>query len=246
MKETVDKSYLTIIEENEDFIVIEKPSGMIVHPWKECADKISVMYVLKEQTGKWIYPIHRLDRAVSGVMIFAFSSEMAKRIQDQWSLNSTHKIYYGLNKGIIPEAKFIDYPLWNQGRTIKQDARTNFWPIEKNDFVTLTKFQLETGRYHQIRRHCSAMGHQLIGDTKYGKGQFNRFYRENFSLHRLFLHCAGLKINLNNQAYEFFADFPQDLKNVILNLGFSVPNQNEIFEVTDLPQIAFSKKQDLV
>ena len=237
---------IEIIYKNNDYIVIEKPSGLIVHPWSECADKISLLHLLKEQTGKYIYPIHRLDRPVSGVMIFAFSSEAANYIKEKWNDLSTEKIYIGLCKGVINTAKYISYPLHNQAKTKKQDARTNFWPLESNKHVTLALFKLETGRYHQIRRHVGAMGNQLIGDTKYGKGNFNRFYRENFNLHRLFLHCCGLKIDLGHGPQLFKSKLPVDLDAVIDKLGFKFTVDDNIFNYKSSELTEFSKLDNLV
>ena len=126
---------IKIYLECDDFIIVEKPSGVIVHPWNECSDKDSMLSILKKQTGKWIYPVHRLDRAVSGVMIFAFSSEAASEIKKSWGDSGTEKIYSGLVKGVLTKSTYIDYPLKNQNRTKKQEAKTYLWPIDSNDFV---------------------------------------------------------------------------------------------------------------
>jgi len=238
--ESLDK--IKILFQNDQFVVVEKPSGLIVHPWSECADKVSLLHLLKEQTGKYIYPVHRLDRPVSGVMIFAFSPEAANFLKDQWNDKNTQKVYIGLCKGVIKEAKYISYPLFNQARTKKQEARTNFWPIVHDDHVTLTLFKISTGRYHQIRRHVGAMGHQLIGDTKYGKGNYNRFYRENYNLHRLFLHCCGLKINLGSGPVEFLSPLPDELSSVIQYLRFHYCLDTSIFQSNIQKLKVFSKQ----
>lgn len=222
---------INVIYQDENFIVVDKPSGVIVHPWSECSDKVSLMHLLKEQTGKWIYPIHRLDRAVSGVMIFAFSSQSAKLLQDQWGRDETEKIYCGLVRGAVDSPTYIDYPLKNKKKATgeKQEAMTKLWPQGSNEFVSLLKIKIETGRYHQIRRHCSAMACQLIGDTKYGKGEMNRYYREHFDLHRLFLHCLGLKIELGGVQHKFFAPLPEDLLQVLSRLDFIAPDSDSTF-----------------
>lgn len=232
---------LKILFENKDYVVVEKPSGLIVHPWSECADKISLLHLLKQQTGKYIYPVHRLDRPVSGVMIFAYSSEAANFLKQQWNNDDTQKVYIGLCKGVIKHAKYISYPLFNEARTNKQEARTNFWPLFQDEYVTLTLFKIFTGRYHQIRRHAGAMGHQLIGDTKYGKGNYNRFFREKFNLNRLFLHCCGLKINLGNGPVEFISDLPIELSSTVSGLNFDLKITSDIFRLDPNVLSAFSK-----
>ena len=239
----IDQIEIKIIYQDNHFLVIEKPSGVIVHPWRECADKTSLIYILKKQIGKYIYPVHRLDRPVSGVMVFALSSEAANFLKGQWKSNETQKIYLGLCKGVISQSLSIDYQLWNQKKTKKQSATTFFWPIENNGYVTLTKFKIHTGRYHQIRRHCSAMGNQLIGDTKYGKGKYNFFYRHNFNLKRLFLHCSGLQINLGSGVKKFHSPLPQCLSNVVEKDGFSESFEDKIFDGEIEGLSAFSKLQ---
>ena len=237
---------INIIFENKNFLVVEKPSGIIVHPWSECADKVSLLKILRDQTGKFIYPVHRLDRPVSGVMIFAFSSESANFLKQKWQDESTQKVYIGLCKGVIPKEKYISYPLFNQARTAKQEARTNFWPLKHNDHVTLALFKIATGRYHQIRRHLGAMGHQLIGDTKYGKGNFNRFYRENYHLQRLFLHCCGLRIDLGDGTQSFISPLTPDLEHVVSELCFDYNIDDKIFGFDPNNLTPYSKRENIV
>lgn len=236
-----DNFELEILFQNENFIVVNKPSGIIVHPWKECADNFSVLKILKRQTGKWIFPIHRLDRPVSGPLVFAFSSEWAKKISFALQEEKTLKVYLGLCKGQVKEKKSINYPLWNQAKTVKQSAETNFWPLSSNEWVSLVKFRIHTGRYHQIRRHCSAMAHQLIGDSKYGKGRYNRYYREEFQLNRLFLHCCYLSFELNNDLHEFFVPLPKELRIVIDKLNFPNPSKSLIIKDLDKVQTTVNK-----
>ena len=241
-----NKPILKILFENNDFVIIEKPSGIIVHPWSECADKISILYLLKEQTGKYIYPVHRLDRPVSGVMIFAVSSEAANYLKNNWNDEGTQKIYVGLCKGVLKQAQYISYPLFNKSRTDKQEARTNFWPLDNDDFVTLVLFKLNSGRYHQIRRHAGAMGHQLIGDTKYGKGNFNRYFRETHNLHRLFLHCCGLRIDLGNGPVNFISPPSEELMKTLLGLNFHFNFDESIFDYDSKILGEFSKAKNIV
>ena len=234
---------IEILYQDDNFIAVNKPSGVIVHPWSECADKVSLMGLVKEITGRWVYPVHRLDRPVSGVIVFAFSSEFAKTLKESLESQQTEKIYFGLCKGVVKEPRIIHYPLKNQSKTKKQEASTAFWPIISNEFSSFVKFRILTGRYHQIRRHCSAMSHQLIGDTKYGKGKINRYYREHFELNRLFLHCSGLRLLLPGyDLLAFSAPLPDELKLVLERLSFSLPVESSYFDssVEDLKE--YSKK----
>tara|TARA_B100000925_G_C22010526_1_gene476126 strand:- start:6960 stop:7682 length:723 start_codon:yes stop_codon:yes gene_type:complete len=223
-------SEIEVLYQDESFIAVNKPSGVIVHPWSECADTTSLMYLVKEITGKWVYPVHRLDRPVSGIILFAFSSEAAKQLKEALESPLAQKIYISLCMHRVENSVCNTYELFNQARTKKQEAKTGIIPIESNQKVTLSKVRIYTGRYHQIRRHFSSMGNHLIGDTKYGKGNVNRLFREKYNLHRLFLHCVGLRINLFEKTFEFKSPLPSELALVIDNLGFREISLSNIFE----------------
>lgn len=233
---------LEVLFENDDFIAIKKPSGVIVHPWKECSDETSLLYMLKEQTGKYIYPVHRLDRAVSGVIVFAYSSYAARLLKEALESDETQKIYLALCMRELKKPIVNEYELFNQSRTKKQSARTGIVPLQTNGSVTLCKARIYTGRYHQIRRHFSAMGHHLIGDTKYGKGNTNRYFRSEFNLHRLFLHCLGLKFTFKDEHYQFIAAPTSELVETIKGLGFLEVSSKSVFDAdfSNLP--IFSKR----
>jgi tRNA pseudouridine65 synthase len=233
---------LKIIYQDENFIAINKPSGIIVHPWSECADDTSLMYQVKEITGKWIYPVHRLDRPVSGVILFAFSPESARHLKESLENNNTHKIYISLCMHEFKNPVCNTYELFNQARTKKQQAKTGIIPIETSQNVTLSKVRIFTGRYHQIRRHFSSMGHHLVGDTKYGKGNINRYFREKYNLHRLFLHCVGLKITIFGNDFEFKAELPKDLSSVVNQLKLSYNVDDLVFNSEFDNLVIFSKK----
>lgn len=233
---------IEILYQDENFVAVNKPSGVIVHPWSECADTTSLLYIVKEATGKWVYPVHRLDRPVSGVILFAFSSDAAKKLKEALESSLTQKIYISLCMHEIKKPICNTYELFNQTRTKKQEAKTSIIPIDSNQKVTLSKVRIYTGRYHQIRRHFSSMGNHLIGDTKYGKGNINRLFRQEYDLHRLFLHCIGLKLSVFGENYEFFVDTPGDLGSVIEKLGFKKVLKDDVFgdQFENLP--TFSKR----
>ncbi|MAW07946.1 MAG: tRNA pseudouridine(65) synthase TruC [Halobacteriovoraceae bacterium] len=233
---------MEILYINTDFVVINKPSGVIVHRWDECSDKVTVMSLLKEQVGQWVYPVHRLDRPVSGVMVFALSSETARVLKESLESDDCKKVYYGLCMGKVTHARQINYPLKNQNRTKKQEATTSFWPISSNDNNTLVKFRIFTGRYHQIRRHCSSMGNHLVGDTKYGKGKINKLFRENYGLHRLFLHCGGLAFRYKNIDYKFTSPLPIDLKRTLSLNDLDLFSEEDVFKNVDEKLEIFTKK----
>ena len=206
---------IEILFQNEQIIVVNKPSGVLVHPSKESSDKVSVLKILRDELGHFLYPIHRLDRPVSGALIFGKTSQAASIYSSKLKSKDAIKRYTALCKGNLPEKIVIDSPLLNQDKTKPLDAHTEVRPIHTDEFVSLVEISIKTGRYHQIRRHCSRVGHQIIGDSMHGKGKYNKYYRENFGLNRIFLHCSS--IDIGDQ--KFIAPLPKELKSVIQKIG---------------------------
>lgn len=174
------------------------------------------MTVVKEQTGHWLYPVHRLDRQSSGAVLFALKSEYVTFFKDRWH-NETEKKYMALGNGAMPVAGYYDHSLKSQ-KGVKQEALTLFEPLEYFDHhrfgATLCEVSIKTGRKHQIRRHFSRNMHCLVGDTRYGKGRINDFFRENYQFHRLYLHSHFLKFPhpTENKMVEIHAPLTEDLQ----------------------------------
>ncbi|MBN2498465.1 MAG: pseudouridylate synthase [Deltaproteobacteria bacterium] len=176
-----------------------KPGGLLVHRSSSSSDRVFFLQQLRDQLdGQWIYPVHRLDRAASGIMVFAFSSEGARRLQQTLQAASARKEYLTLARGTTPEHWEVDRPLTDQAKQ-RKPARTSFERvfaacIGRGLDCSMLRAQLHTGRRHQIRRHLARAGHFIFGDTTYGKGGINNFLRESYGLPRLFLHAIRLDL----------------------------------------------------
>ncbi len=208
-----------IIYQDEHIIAICKPGGILVHRSKESRDKVFVLQTLAEQIGQYIYPVHRLDRAASGVMVFALSSEDARLLQENLGSSETRKEYIALVRGISEEEWEMDRPLKNENGE-KQNARTEFKKIADFFRCSLLRARIHTGRRHQIRRHLSHHAHQIIGDTTHGKGKINRFFREEYGLPRLFLHARWLDVRHPRSQEMLHLESPlsSDLREFLLRL----------------------------
>ncbi|MBT3980097.1 MAG: hypothetical protein HOE90_02025 [Bacteriovoracaceae bacterium] len=209
-----------ILFENSDLIAVNKPSGLLVHPyWSETNETECLMKQLRDHLGHWVYVIGRLDRPVSGIVLFGKNKESVRVIKDLWHLPSTRKSYLLLVKGIIDEPGVFELPLTDDNK-VKKEAETEYWPLEKFEKATLVKAQILTGRKHQIRRHFSTGMHQIIGDTKYGKGRYNQYYRDHFDLHRIFLHAHSLRIDDASglKLLDVECSLPQELESTLNRL----------------------------
>ena len=207
---------LEIIYQDEYLVVINKPSGLLVH--KSMIDKHEIyfaMKILSEQIGQWVYPVHRLDKPTSGVLLFALDSHTAKLMSEQFSSHTIEKTYIAVARGYVDKAGIINHALSIKLDKISdkdmredkeaQEALTAFKclaQVELNAAVgrydktrySLVELKPKTGRKHQLRRHMKHINHHLLGDTKYGRGEHNKFIRERYEMNRLLLHAISLKI----------------------------------------------------
>jgi tRNA pseudouridine65 synthase len=223
-----DKDYdkvipIEILHHDEEILVVHKPPFMMVHPWKGGPRKEkALMTHVKEQTGEWVYPVHRIDRQTSGIVLFALKPEIVTFYQDRWHSDEVQKKYFCLASGeISEEGRFNNQLKTPKGH--KQDALTEYIPVEYFDHhqypCTLCDVTIRTGRKHQIRRHFSRHMKNIIGDTRHGKGPINDFFRDEMDLHRLFLHAYYLKIPhpTKNMLLHFRKEMEEDLTGALDN-----------------------------
>ncbi len=182
---------LEILHLDAHLVAVNKPAGVLVHRgWAQ--DGVPAVQQLRDQLGRFVYPVHRLDRATSGALLFALSSEVARDLQRLFETCAIHKRYLALCRGHDAALTQVDHPLAKQPGAEKRPAITDFRLLGQYERYGLYEAVPRTGRTHQIRRHLKHASHPLIGDTQYGKGEHNRHFREQFGFHRLALHCHRL------------------------------------------------------
>ena len=202
---------LEILYHDRYLVAINKPSGLLVH--KSPIDKHETRFALqdvRDQIGQYVYPVHRLDKPTSGVLLFALSKEIAQIMGEAFRNNEVKKEYIAVVRGYVDEKGLIDHPLKQmldskaeKARGItkeEQEARTAYECLEKVELpyavsrypvarYSLVRLIPQTGRKHQLRRHMKHIHHHMIGDTKHGRGEHNKLFREKFDVHRLLLHA---------------------------------------------------------
>jgi tRNA pseudouridine65 synthase len=205
---------------DDHLVVVNKPSGISVHRGWD-ADRVTMLSTVRDAMGRWVYPVHRLDRATSGVLVFAFDSEGTARLQE--ALSAGQKRYLALVRGIPPEELRIDHALAREDG-VRVDAVTNLRRLG----VALNRFSLiealpETGRLHQIRKHLKHIHHPVMGDTRYGDGKENRRLRSEVGLHRLALHARELRFvhPWTGEELAIVAPLPDDLRVPLERLGLA-------------------------
>lgn len=180
-----------ILHRDPRCVVVDKPSGIATHRgWDDSDD--ALLQVVRDAVNAYVYPIHRLDRGASGIVLFALDKDAARAFSDAWPL--ADKRYLAITRGHPAEHVVLDHAIPKAPGEPRVPAITEFWRRDTFGRYALVEARPRTGRLHQIRRHLKHLSCPLIGDVRYGKGEHNRLFRERFALHRLALHCTSLSV----------------------------------------------------
>ena len=225
---------MKILYQDDHYVAVDKPSGIFVHPTRLGPREPNCMTRLGRQLGRSVYTIHRLDRATSGVLLFALSSEAARKMCLLFENRLIQKEYLAVVRGFTPESGRIDYPLREHKKKAAVEAVTEFIrmrtvelqePVGKHDTArfSLVRAVPQTGRMHQIRKHMAHVSHPVVGDTRYGDGAQNRFARARFSLCRLALMADRLAFlhPYTGEGVAVVADPSEDLQATFIGLGWN-------------------------
>ena len=212
---------LPILYEDEAIVVLQKPAGILVHKSKSTSvlepTVIDLMFALRRQR---LHPVHRLDRATSGVLLLAKNPISAAIYGKLFEERLVEKIYTAVVRGYVDD-QVVDYPLKHLEREgLVQEARTVLKTLKKVSLpypsgvyhesrYSLVELRPETGRRHQLRRHMKHLHHPIIGDSIYGHGLHNRIFRERLGCHRLLLHHSQLILKVDGRRLEFTAAYDE-------------------------------------
>lgn len=186
---------LLVLHLDEHVVAVDKPPGLLVHRTHKGAKEEALLQRLRDQLGRRIYPVHRLDRAASGVIAFALAPEFTAGLQAGFQAADALKEYLVLARGVCPQAFESRRPLTDD-KGVERDAWTELTRVMllARSRCSLLRVRIHTGRQHQIRRHLAHAAHHVLGDTRYGKGRVNRFHRQHHGLPRMFLHAWRLDV----------------------------------------------------
>ncbi len=197
---------IEIIYQDEYCILVNKPNNVLVHHAhhsRNKSDEDSLLQLLKSQLGHKYYPIHRLDRKTSGIILLATKTEFVSKFQELFTQDQIQKTYYGVVRGHAPESRIIDSPVKGRDADVYKEAETHLRLLEKitleipvkpydTSRYSLVELQPKTGRMHQLRIHMSKISHPLINDAKYGDKNHDLMYEAEFGWENLFLHAGSL------------------------------------------------------
>ncbi len=202
---------LPVLYQDEQLIAVNKPSGLLVHRTAIDRHETEIaMQIVRDQLGQWVYPLHRLDKSTSGALVFALDQETARHMTRSFTEAQVSKEYLAIVRGFTGEGARIDHPLRDRWDKMSGREEKGAQPEKRSitDYRRLATVELPqavgrystaryslvaaapvTGRTHQIRRHMKHIFHPVVGDTTYGDGKQNEFFRRAFDCHRLLLHA---------------------------------------------------------
>ena len=203
-----------IIDNNKDFIVLNKSAGISVQGGTKSKKNLVDIFTKSEIfQGTKPYSVHRLDKDTSGVFIMAKNRETAQLLTSLFRLRKIHKTYLGICHGEIDKIKGtvnIDLPRYENKKQIIEKAETMFKVLDKNTTSTLVKMKPITGRKHQLRKHFFMIGHSILGDKKYNSQANIKSINKN-----LMLHSYEIKFMIKEKKYTFRASLPDYFKKML-------------------------------
>jgi tRNA pseudouridine65 synthase len=233
---------LPIVYRDETLIAVHKPSGLLVH--RSVLDRHETRFalqILRDQIGQRVYPVHRLDKGTSGLLLFALDREVGRLLSGQFERGEVEKRYVAVVRGHPPESGEIDHPLarmadehagvpagaaaqpahtrYRRLATVELPYRVDRYPSSR---YALVELQPLTGRWHQLRRHLKHVSHPIIGDATHGKGRHNRLFQQLFGHARLLLAATGMQLvhPVSGQTLHLQAGLAEDFAEVIDRLGW--------------------------
>lgn len=214
MQTQCDLNQLYCLYQDEAFVAIHKPAGLLIHP--SAIDRHETQFAVnltEDLIQQRVFPVHRLDKATSGILLFALNSATARLLSEQFIAQQIEKHYLAICRGWIPKTGEIDQPLRYKNDPLAerhrkqkppQSALTAYqclatsqvehqmgpYPTQRYSLVQLTP---KTGRKHQLRRHLNHLQHPIIGDVQHGDRHHNHFFYEWHQQHRLYLAATDLQ-----------------------------------------------------
>jgi tRNA pseudouridine65 synthase len=236
---------LDILYRDDFLVAINKPSGLLVH--RSDIDRHETRFavqLLRDQIGRRVFPLHRLDKPTSGVLLFALDADTAREVGGQFERNEIGKRYLAVVRGWPAPAGVIDHPLSRRfdeyGRKRAPESTDDALPavtvyrrlatVELPEAVdrypgtrySLVGLQPKTGRQHQLRRHMKHIAHPIIGDATHGKGNHNRLFLELFGCRRMLLAALEMRLRhpVSGEPLILRAPLAGDFADVLRQLGW--------------------------
>lgn len=225
---------IEILFEDNHIVIVNKPNNVLIHNsyYARNIKDETLLDLLFAQFACHFYPVHRLDRKTSGVLMLAKHKEDVAVFQELFNANQIQKTYLGIVRGFVDISVLVASPVKNPDTKVYKDAETFCEPIHtklldipvipyENSRYSLVKLTPATGRMHQLRIHMNKINHPIVGDYKYGDRFHNRMFEQEFDCEKLFLHAYSLQ-------------FTQPITHEKIVINASLPNDwGKVFKLFD-------------
>lgn len=225
---------LEILYQDSDLVAINKPHGLLVHKTAIAADTNQfAVQILRDQLGKRVYPVHRLDRKTGGVLLFALNEELNSLMQIQFAEGLVKKKYHAIVRGFTEDFMEINYPLKRDDGVV-QEAFTALQTLQRTEVAlqigkhptsrySLVELTPSTGRMHQLRKHMAHIFHPIIADRPHGCNKQNKFFKEQLNMDTMLLHAIELEFThpITQQLAHIEGDYQPEFKRMLKTLDFT-------------------------
>ena len=231
---------LEVIFQDDYLVAINKPHGLLVHRTRLSDERnFFALQMLRDQLQKYVFPVHRLDRKTSGILLFALDQDINKKMQLKFSRGEVNKKYLAIVRGYCEDEGIIDHPVRKENGK-PAAAVTMYKTIEKVEIdiprgphktsrYSLVEVIPKTGRMHQIRKHFAHINHPIIGDRPHGCNKQNKLFKEKFGLMTMMLHACELDFlhPVSGEQTILPASLHSEFKRMIKTLRLCIPEISE-------------------
>ena len=196
--------------------------------------EVFALQILRDQMGKHVFPVHRLDRKTAGIVLFGLNADIHKAMQQMFAEKEVTKRYLAIVRGYTENHGTIDYRLRKENGKM-QEAITHYKTLDRTELnipfgkhstsrYSLLELQPKTGRKHQIRRHLAHIHHPIIADRPYGDNQQNKLFKEKFGLMTMMLHAwkLGFQHPVTGEHIAIVADVQDEFGRMLKALNFTI------------------------
>lgn len=229
---------IEIVHEDELMVVVNKPNNFLIHQshYARNIKEPTLLEFLEKQLGYPLYPVHRLDRKTSGIILLLKDKTAIADFQSLFTKDTITKKYYAIVRGYAPPSGIIDSPVKNDDTGIYKEALTTYKTIYtkelnipvhpyKKSRYSLIELIPKTGRMHQLRKHLNKISHPIVGDYKYGDRFHNRMFETEYQCNYLFLHAQSIEFTHphSHQKLSLTALFPTDWLKIFNEFNWQQP-----------------------
>ena len=197
---------IDVLFEDDYCLIVNKPNNVLVHHSyysRNIKDDSLLQLLTKQFDGQKFYPVHRLDRKTSGIILLVKEKEYVSKFQGLFTAKIIQKKYYAVVRGFVTDFGEIDTPIKNPDTGIYKEALTLYKKVSQIELnipvlpystarYSILELEPKTGRMHQLRKHLNKIAHPIIGDHKYGNRHHNQMFETEFGIDYLFLHAFKL------------------------------------------------------